>query len=270
MSKKTKSGARYGAVIVILIVATVFWSCPMESYIPFREWDRRLEHLGLPAETLRKISHDFEMYYWGECRSHPNCEARLPYYFGTYNGSVVMASVFPTSYITSITAAGFEFRFVGVFVTFFVWNNGRIYDIHEALDLNLLTLHDIEIMYERHNRGETYWRSTLRRIAHDFGIHRFGECRRHPDCQFQMRYYLGTYNGYVVMAAPDDHSGLSFVIIDRFEFLFTGRPIFFFVWNDGRIYGIHEALELNFLTLRDIEIMHERHNRGETRRRFPL
>jgi len=271
MEKKAKSGSWYGAVILTLITATVFWSCPMESYVPFRERDRRFEHLGLSAETLRKISHDFEMHHWGECIGHPACNAHLHHYFGTYNGWTVMAKLFSAPFMTFITVAGFEFGFVGMDVYFFVWNDGHIYDIHEAVELNILTLHDIETMHERHNRGETFWRSTFRSIAHDFNILHYGECISCPYCEFvfSVYYYLGTYNGHVVMAVPAHFGGLSFVTVAGFEFHFIGRPVYFFAWNDGRIYDIHEALELNFLTLRDIETMYERHNRRETRWRFP-
>ena len=273
MAKKAKSGAWYGAVIVVLTVAIVFCSCSIENdengYVPFTEMDRRFESLGLSSETLRKISHDLEIHHHGECLWHPACRASLQYYFGTYNNYVVMAELAPVSYITSITVAGFEFRFVGMDVYFFVWNNGSIYDIHEALELNFLTLDDIETMYERHNRGETYWGSTLRRIAHDFEIHHFGECFWHPACRVPLQYYFGTYNGYVVMAVITDDSGLSFATVAGFEFHFIGRPVYFFVWNNGRINDIHEAFELNFLTLDDIETMYERHNRRETRWGFP-
>jgi len=157
--KKTKP-----TILLTLIAAMAFWGCPMENdgYVPFTEWDRRFEPLGLTAETLRKISHDFNMHLWGICYFCPAChESELGYYFGTYNGWAVMAKVPARAFGSDVTVAGFEFTFGegGEMVIMFARNNnGRIYDVRDALELGFLTLDDIETMYERHNRNETGWR----------------------------------------------------------------------------------------------------------------
>jgi len=157
--KKTKL-----TTLLTLIAATVFWGCPMENYVPFTEWDRRFEPLGLSAERLRRISHDFEVHLWGVCYHCPACNVgRLNYYFGTYNGWTVMAWARISVGVPSVTVAGFDFDFGGWNVIMFAGNNNeRIYDVRDALELGFLTLRDIETMYERHNRRETYWR-----FAHD-------------------------------------------------------------------------------------------------------
>jgi len=156
-----KGGAVF-AVLLTLIAGIAFWGCPMENdgYVPFDERDRRFEYLGLQAETLRRISHDFNIRLSWECYFCPACHNPfLHYYFGTYNGYVVMGQVGARISNTSVTVARFEFSFDLAPVIIFVWNNnGRIYDVRDALELGFLMLDDIETMYERHNRNETGWR----------------------------------------------------------------------------------------------------------------
>ena len=154
---KTEKGSAMLAVLLTLISAIAFFSCAMENYAPFSAWDKRFEHLGLSAEKLRRISHDFNTRLSESCNC-PGCQALIMHYFGTYNGYVVMVhtdgrSIYPFS---TVTVAGVEFYFSYVHFIFFAWsNNGRIYDIRDAFELGFFTSYDIETMHERRRRGET-------------------------------------------------------------------------------------------------------------------
>jgi hypothetical protein len=89
-----------------------------------------------------------------------------------------------------------------------------------------------------------------------------------PDL-FRIKYYFGIYNDWVVMANVGYARAVSWISIDGYDFVFPSTPVEMFAWQNGHIYDVQEAFELGFLTRRDIKIMYERHNRGETRRAYP-
>ena len=116
----------------------------------------------LSSELVRKIMEDYRNLSDNEDPDrffmlffhppHPDYEAPIMRYHGTYNGSVVV-SFDGMAYqpFKKLDIAGITFLFGGMY-TITVWKEGRFYTLEEAYDAGLLALEDLEtVAYYQNN-----------------------------------------------------------------------------------------------------------------------
>ena len=118
---------------------------------------------GLSAETEKQIKHDYLYNYLDEyAQTYLTIDdIRFDYYFGNYNGCVVIAFLGDATVNTFITAAGVVFGFP-LSAVMHAWKqgenstNGYFYKVQEAYDLGFLTLDEIIAMNIQHNGQVMY------------------------------------------------------------------------------------------------------------------
>ena len=129
--------------------------------VTYKEWPENLDE-----KTEKQIKQDFLLHFYNNELSHLTVDSiSFEYYFGIFNGYVILAKVGDAAMLTTKTVAGLEFTFDTGGVSIFAWkknansSSGRLYDIQEAFDKNYLSEEDIRIMYKRHSAGETLRRN---------------------------------------------------------------------------------------------------------------
>jgi len=158
--KNGKGVACYAALLVM--IAFMFGGCmgaKMEDNIELggpAGNDTVFEARGLSSDTVRQIRYDFLQHYLSARYVFTDNTILFHYYYGTYNGWVVMAYQ-RKSYTGDnffIPVAGFDFFFRETAIMF-AWKNGQIYDVEEAFEKGFLTRGNIRTMYNLHRRGGT-------------------------------------------------------------------------------------------------------------------
>ncbi|MCL2410254.1 MAG: hypothetical protein FWC97_01295 [Treponema sp.] len=156
-TKRNRKGKVVVVVLFALIVAIILCGCRWDhsnNSWPYSLLDRRFEIHGIDASLLRRIQHDYNVQLFGGC----TCPARacfnslIMYYFGTFNGYVVMGRNGDRMAPSLVTIAGFGFSFSNWPARIFTWRNGRVLDAKDALERGFLTLENIKTMHEKHNR----------------------------------------------------------------------------------------------------------------------
>jgi len=256
----------------------------------------------LDAETERQLKQDCWQYiFTDERRSVFTAdEVRIDYYLGTYNGYVIFVNLAYNSNIvlidsrnrSSISIYGYEFIFP---MSFFAcaWkqdsNAGRdsFYNLknNDSLKSISLTENDVKRMYQQYLaynviNNENFYAGAFegldkkikQQIQHDWWNDIFDDWWReyitthYYEKDVWIDYYLGTYNGYVIIAALRGSMWTSRIVINNHEFVF---PTYFimYAWKqdedtgNGSFYRILNERDFNALSLTDEDAakMYERY-----------
>ncbi|MCL2410255.1 MAG: hypothetical protein FWC97_01300 [Treponema sp.] len=172
-TKRNRKGKIVVVVLLALIIAIILCGCRWEhsnNRWPYSLLDRRFEIHGIDASLLRRIQHNSLVQLFGSCTCQADPDWFYPcfffglnYYFGTFNGYIVMGVDGNRQMSSYVTIAGFDFWFNNWPARIFTWNNGRVLDAMDAFERGFLTLENIKTMYEKHNR----WRHCR---IHPFGV----------------------------------------------------------------------------------------------------
>jgi len=149
----------YCAALLALLIAALFCGCTGDGMDKKAAKEIEGTFPGLDAKTERQLRQDLLAYRGQSIYTVDNVP--IDYYFGTYNGCVVIAILGDATVCDNITVADTVFGFP-YSAAMLAWKqdektgSGHFYDVREAYDLGLLTKDDVENMYKlyRGNNNE--------------------------------------------------------------------------------------------------------------------
>ena len=149
--KQNRKNSVYFALFIIIIAVITFYGC--ETLGEPESLDLQ-SNLSIDENTERQIKLDFWNYFWPEFDIDYSTidDFKFRFYFGTYNGWIVKAHSGIFRAIGGIRVVGYDFIFPSIPNIMFVWQNGRIYDVQEAVESGILTKDNVRTMHERHKR----------------------------------------------------------------------------------------------------------------------
>ena len=269
---------------------------------PFNN-ERSHERNALDKKTERLLKQDYWQYLFSDIQRSVLSvdDVRIDYYLGTYNGCVVFANLRSNGYghtsingYGSISIYGYDFVFPTSF-EMYAWkkgantDKGSFYNLYykDSLESVSLTKNDAEDMYKRYLAykiiitNEDFYpgafeglnEKTKRQIKLDWWQDIYDDWWRDIYTFFDhsivkdvwIDYYLGTYNGYVIIAVLRNSRWTSRIILNGYEFIFPS-DFSLYAWKQdsnesGHFYRILNEQDFNVLslTLYDMEKMYERY-----------
>ena len=303
---KVKFAALFSLVVftlcVFFAISCLFLSSCSDD--PFNN-ERSHERNALDKKTERLLKQDYWQYLFSDRQRSVLSvdDVRIDYYLGTYNGCVLFVNLgsignggFTIDGYRRISIHGYDFIFPTYF-DMYAWKKGAVaykessfYDLYykDSLESVSLTKNDAKDMYKRYlaykvtiNYEDFYPgafeglnEETKRQIKLDWwqdiyndwwrGIYTFNDHSIVKDVWID--YYLGTYNGYVIIASLRTTRWTSRIVINGYDFLFPTNFLMY-AWRQnedsekGTFYRILNDNDFKNLSLtnEDADRMYERY-----------